>query len=214
MKLPLVTAVSPAHGSVCSLEQAGRDCPLGTWGKIKWFQAKEMAWAGPGNKGGPQKNRTWKSRAVESWTWTGLRIAGMGLGRKESIWKQKKNRSGEMRPDLRRLMIQHSGVRLSQAVATVCNRQEMFYNRLRNLRLEPLFPRAFCPDLLRTLLSTHPHLCSQTSSVQTSQDSLSCRNSQLTSTYEKAPFLLPSPLHNDHNNTYIHIIHTIMIVII
>ena len=123
-----------------------------------------------------------------------------------------------MRPDLRGLMIQHSGISLSQVIATVCNQQEMFYNLLRNLLLEPLFPRAFCPDLLRILLSTHPHLCSQTSSVQTSQNSLSFRNSQLTFTYEKAPFLLPSPLHNDHNNdhnnTYIHIIHTVMIIII
>lgn len=127
------------------------------------------------------------------WSWNcgdGVREEGEHLETTTTT----KNRSGEMRPDLRGLMIQHSGISLSQVVATVCNQQEMFYNLLRNLLLGPLFPRAFCPDLLRILLSTHPHLCSQTSSVQTSQDSLSCRNSQLTFTYEKAPFLLPSPL--------------------
>ena len=79
-----------------------------------------------------------------------------------------------MKPDLRRLVIQHSGISLSQVVATVCNQQEMFYNLLKNLLLGPLFPEAFCLDLLRILLSAHPHVCSQTSSVQTSQDSLSC----------------------------------------
>lgn len=99
-----------------------------------------------------------------------------------------------MRPDLRGLVIQHSGISLSQVVATVCNRQEMLYNLLRNLVLGPSFPEAFCPDLLSILLSAHPYLFSQTSSVQTSQDSLSCRNPQLTFTYEKALFLLPSPL--------------------
>lgn len=57
-----------------------------------------------------------------------------------------------MRPDLRGLVIQHSSISLSQVVATVCNQQEMFYNLLKNLLLGPLFPEAFCPDLLRILL--------------------------------------------------------------
>ena len=83
------------------------------------------------------------------WSWNfrdGVREEG------EHLRGNEKNRSGEMRPDLRGLVIQHSSISLSQVVATVCNQQEMFYNLLKNLLLGPLFPEAFCPDLLRILL--------------------------------------------------------------
>lgn len=116
-------------GSVCSLEQAGRIVLWGHEGRESgsWCQRGGVGW-------------TWEARwssEEQKLRSPGVQLSpGLGLvlksadGVREEERAFGKTRSGEMRPDLRGLVIQHSGISLSQVVATVCNRQEMLYNLL------------------------------------------------------------------------------------